>query len=114
MEAVAKGFERHVVDDLVDKSILQQEFGFFKRDAPLTHVEEGRIIELANSRAMRALHIIRIDFEHGLGVHTGLLRGSEVLIGHLRGGFLGTMLYQDLSSKSTCSLIVEHIFVEFV
>ena len=114
VETVAKGFETHVVDDLVDEGVLQQELGLVERNTSLTHVEEGRIVELANGRAVGTFHIIGIDLEHGLGVHTGLTGGRQVLVGHLRGGLLGPMLHEHTTSKGTCGLIVEHVFVEFV
>ena len=47
VEAVAEGSKLHVVDDLVDEGVLQQEFGLIDGDAALTHVEEGSIIQLA-------------------------------------------------------------------
>ena len=46
MEAVTEGFELHVVDDLVDEGILQEQSSLFEGDAPLAHIEEGRIVEL--------------------------------------------------------------------
>jgi len=48
VQAVAEGFELHVVDDLVDEGILQQHPGFGEGDASLTHVEQRRIVELTN------------------------------------------------------------------
>ena len=83
VEAVAEGFEFHLVNDLVDKGVLQEESGLFEGDASLAHVEQGRIVELSNGRSMGALHIVGIDLKHRLGVHMGLLGGSEVLVGHL-------------------------------
>ena len=48
METVAKRFELHLVDDFVDKCVLQQQLGLLQRDTTLAHVEEGGIVELAN------------------------------------------------------------------
>ena len=63
---------------------------------------------------MGTLHIVGINLQHRLGVHTCLFGGCQVLVGHLRGGLLCTMLYQYTTCKSTCCLVVEHIFVEFI
>jgi hypothetical protein len=114
VQAVAEGFELHVVDDLVDEGVLQQHFGFLQRNATLAHIEEGSIVELTNGRTVRTFHVIGINLKHRLGVHTSLLGSREILIGHLRGGLLSAMLYQYTTSKGSHGLIVEHIFVEFI
>ena len=114
MKAIAEGFKIHVVDNFVDEGILQQEFGLFKRDASLTHVEERSVVELSNGRTMSTLHIVGIDLKHRLGIHTSLLGSRQVLVGHLRGSLLSPMFYQDFSCKGTCGLVVEDIFIEFV
>ena len=46
METVTERLELHMVDDFVDEGILQEQFGLFEGDASLTHIEEGRIVEL--------------------------------------------------------------------
>ena len=63
---------------------------------------------------MCTFHVVCIDFQHRLGVHAGFLRGAEILVGHLRLSFLGTGLYQHPTSKGSCSLIVEDIFIELM
>ena len=60
---------------------------------------------------MSTLHVVSIYLKHRLSVHTSLLGGRQILIGHLRCGLLSTMLYQHTTSKSTCGLIVEHILI---
>ena len=111
VEAVAEGFELHVVDDFVDEGILKEQFSLIERDASLAHIKQGGIVQLTYRRAVSTLHIIGIDLEHGLGIHTGLLGGRQVLISHLRGGLLGPMFYEDTTCKGTNGLVVEHIFV---
>ena len=114
VEAVAEGFELHVVDDLVDESILQKQLSLIERYTALAHVEERGIVELANRRSMGTFHIVSIDFEHRLGIHTGLTGSRQILVGHLRGCLLSSMFYQYPTRKSTYSLIVEHVFIELV
>ena len=46
VETITKRFELHVIDDLIDESVLQEEFSLSQRDASLTHIEEGCIVEL--------------------------------------------------------------------
>ena len=103
----------HLVDHLVDKGILQQQSGFLKRDAALTHIEECCIVELSYRRAVGAFHIVGIDLKHGLRVHTGFAGGCQVLVRHLRNRFLCAVLYKHTTGKGTHGLVVEHVFIEF-
>ena len=114
VKAVTEGFELHVIDDLVDEGILQEQFGLFEGDASLAHIEESRIVELAYGRTMSTLHIVGVNLQHRLGVHTCLFGSCQILIGHLRRSLLGTMLHQHTTCKGTCRLVVEHVFIEFV
>ena len=84
MEAVTKGDQFHLVNDLVDEGKLQQQFGLLDRNAALLHIEKCRIVQLPHSGTMGTLHVIGIYFQHRLGVHAGSLRGREVLVRHLR------------------------------
>ena len=114
MQTVAQRLQLHVVYHLVDKSILQKQTGFLQRDTTLAHVEECRIIQLSHRRTVGTFHVVGINLQHRLGVHTCLLRGREVLVRHLRGSLLSAMLYQHPAGKGTHRLIVEHILIKFV
>lgn len=114
VQPVLEGFEADGVDNLVDKSKLEQQPCLVEADAALAHIEEGCIVELADGAAMGALDIVGIDFEHGLGVHAGGTRGAEVLVGFLRGGLLGSVAHEHASGKGSHSVVVEHILVELV
>ena len=103
-----------MVDDLVDKSVLQQQTRLLARDAALLHVEHSGVVELAYGRAMGTFHVVGIDFKHRLGIHTRLAGGRQVLVGHLRGGLLCPLLYQHAAGKGAGGLVVEHILIEFV
>ena len=63
---------------------------------------------------MGTLHVVGIDLKHGLGVHSGFLCGREVLVGHLRGGLLGSVFHKHTTCKGTCGLLIEHIFIELM
>ena len=100
-----------MVDYFVDKSKFEQQFRLLFAYATLAHVEQGRIVKLTNGRAMRTFHIVGVDFEHGLGVHVRLFRGTDVLVTHLRIGVLGILSHQHQASERTNGLIVQHIFI---
>ncbi|CDB12081.1 unknown [Bacteroides sp. CAG:633] len=63
---------------------------------------------------MATLHVVGIDFQLWLRVHTSLARGTKVAVGLLRTGVLCTGTNQYQSGKSTRSLIVEHILEKLV
>lgn len=114
VQTVAKGFQLDFVDDLVDKGKLQEQFGFAFADAALAHIEQGCVVELAYGTAMRTFHVVGINLQHRLGEHTRLFRGTEVLVTLFADGLLGIFAHQHPSCKSTGSLLVEHILIEFV
>ena len=83
-------------------------------DATLLHIEEGCVVELTHGAAMRALHIVGIDFQHGLGVHMCLSGHTEILVHLFGSGLLCIMSHQHLACESPHSLFIEHIFVELM
>ena len=113
VQAVAEGFEAHLVNDLVDEGVLQQQLSLGKRYASLTHIEQGGIVELADGGTVGTLDIVGIDLEHRLGVHAGFAGGRQVLVGHLRGGLLGSLLHQDTACEGSCGAVVEHVLIQF-
>ena len=114
VQTVTKGDQFHLVNDLVDEGKLQQQLGFLHGDTALLHIEQGCIVELAYGGTMGTLHVIGIDFKHGLCEHPRRLRSAKILVGHLRGRLLGIMGHKDLSGKSSDGFSIEHVFVEFL
>ena len=47
VQAVAQRFQFHLIDDLVDKRILQQYLSLLKRYATLSHIEQRSVVQLA-------------------------------------------------------------------
>ena len=113
MQTVAQGLETHLFDDLSDEGVLQQQSCFGFRDAALLHVEEGLLVEHAYGRAVGALHVVGIDFEHRLGVDAGRVGGAEVVVGFFRRSLLGVLAHQDPSGEGADGLVVGHALVEF-
>ena len=111
VQALAQGFELHLVDNLVDKGKLQEQLGLLLADAPLAHVEHGGIIELSHRRPMRALHVIGIYLQHRLGKHPCLTCGAEVLVYLVRRSLLCSMAYKNLSCESSHGIVTKHIFI---
>ena len=63
VQAVAEGFELHVVDDLVDEGVLKQHLRLVERNATLTHIEQRCIVELTNGRTVRTLYVVGINLQ---------------------------------------------------
>ena len=63
---------------------------------------------------MTALHIVGIDLQHGLSVHTRRRGGAEVGIGLVADGLLGALTNQDAAGKGSHGAVVQHIFIQLV
>src|SRR3712207_7677267 len=61
---------------------------------------------------MGTLHVIGVDFQHRLGVHTGGIGSYTILIGFLTDGLLRIMTHQNTAGNSTGGVIVAHIFIK--
>jgi hypothetical protein len=48
MKTITQGLKLHLVYNLIDEGILQEQLRFFQRDASLTHIKQGSIIQLTN------------------------------------------------------------------
>ena len=78
------------------------------------HIEESGLVNLPNRAAMVAFDVVGIDFEHGLSVHVGVRRHTQVGIGFDRLGFLSIRSHQDASGEGSDGFSVQHIFIEDV
>ena len=107
MQAIAQWLQLHLVDDFVDKCKLKEQLCLLTAHTTLLHIEQCRIVELTYSTTVCTLHIVSINLQHRLGEHAGSLRSTEVLVGFLRSGLLGTMTNQHSAGKSTTCLTIE-------
>src|SRR3712207_8460470 len=114
MQAIAQRLKLHLVDYLIDKGKLKQQLSLFLADTTLPHVEHSGVIELSYRRTMGTLHVIGVDFQHRLGVHTGGIGSYKILIGFLTDGLLRIMTRSEehtseLQSRQylVCSLLLE-------
>ena len=114
VQAVAQSLEAYLVNDLADKGSHQELASFDIADTALLHIEEGIFVELTYGSTMTTLDIICVDLKLRLGVHTCLACEAEVAVGLLRVGMLSSLANEHLAGKGTDSLIIEHIFVEFM
>ena len=76
VQPVAQGVETNSVDNLVDESKHQQQTSLKHRNAALSHIEQSCIVQLSDRRPVAALHVIGINFQLRLRVHTGFTRST--------------------------------------
>ena len=114
MQAVAQWFKLYLVDHLIDKGELKEQFGFLLADATLSHIEQCGVVELSYGRTMRAFHVISIYLEHRLGVHSGSLGVAKVLVYLFADSLLRSVTHEYTTCERSRRLVVEYILVEFV
>ena len=96
-----------VVTDFSGKGIHQQHSSVGLTDTTLTHVEHGLLVELAGGGAVRAFHIVGIDFQEGLGINLGCGSQDDVGIVLLGIGLLRSRSYIYVAIEHRRSLIVD-------
>ena len=75
----------------------QQPAGGVGRDAPRAQVEEGVAVYVARGRAVAALHVVGIDFEHGFGVDLRPAGEQERAVELVAVGFLRALAHDDMA-----------------
>ena len=114
MHTVSERLERNGVDYVGHKRAHKQAFGFFQGDSPRAQIEEGALIELACRCAVRTLHIVAVDEQLWLGMHSGGGREQQVAVG-LVGVCAGcSRQYRHKSLEGAFGTVVEHEFKQLV
>ena len=68
----------NVFEGRLRKRLCEQRPGGCGIDAACAQIEQRVLVELAETRAMRALHIVGVDHQIGLGVDLGAVRQQQV------------------------------------
>ncbi len=84
------------------------------RQAPGPQVEHRLVVELADRRAVRALHIVRENLELRIRVDGGVVRQQQRAIGLLRVRFLRVDPDDDAAVEDAATLAGQDALVEFV
>ena len=75
VQAVTKSFEAHAINNFAYKGTHEELACFTEADTTLLHIEESIFVELTYGSTVATLHIIGINLELRLGIHTR--RASE-------------------------------------
>ena len=68
------------IDDAFCESTGEKQSGITRTDTARLQVEERICVELADRRAVACADVVRVDFELGLGVDTGMIGEQKVWI----------------------------------
>src|SRR6185503_5539518 len=81
--------------------------GRFRANATRTQIEDRFLVELSDGGAVRALDVVRVDFQLRLGVYGGVFRQKQIFVRLLGIGFLclGTDINPPM--KNTAGTVVE-------
>ena len=75
-------------------------------------IEQRIFFHLADGRAVRALHVVRVNFELRLGVDLRGIGKQQVAVGLLRVGFLRVLVDDDAAVKHAVRVAVENSVVK--
>ena len=81
-------------------------------DAAGAQIEKRVFLDLADGRAVRAFHVVGVDFELRLGVDLRLIGKQQVAIGLLGVGFLRVLVDDDAAMENAVRTAVENAVVE--
>ena len=87
-------------DDLARKRVNQHPPGRVRPDAASAQVENRFVVQLADGRAVRAFHVVGVNFQLRLGIDAGILGKQQILVGLLGVGFLGDLADQDAAVEN--------------
>ena len=75
-------------------------------------VEERFFVDLPNRCSMRALHVVGVDLQLGLGVDLRVVGEEQVAVGLFRVGLLRIFVHDDPAMKDAMRMVVENSVVE--
>ncbi len=102
----------HAVQTLAGESHQQQLSRGDFINATRAQIKQRILFNLADGRAVRALHVVGVNFELRLGVDLRVVGEQQVAIGLLGVGLLRVFVDDDASVKNAVGMIVENAVVE--
>src|ERR1041385_1412648 len=111
VELRADGVELELLDDLLGEAVGEEVAREVCVQAAAQKVEQLLLFELADGRAVRALHVVVEDFELRLGVHARFGREQKVLVALLRVSPMRAFVDKDATVEDGERAPVENAFV---
>src|SRR5690554_1662403 len=86
------GHYRNLIDQFIDEGHGQKYIGLTATNATRHQVEHGGLVQLADGGPVGALYVVRVDFQLRLGVDLSAVVEQQVLVIHIRAGFLRVLV----------------------
>src|SRR5262249_40408069 len=102
----------HALQALVGESLQQQVLGRGFAQPARAQVKQRIFVDLADGGAMRALHIVGVDFQLWLGIDLSLIGEQQVAIGLLGISLLRVFMNDNASVKDTMRVAVQDSVVK--
>src|SRR5689334_19266723 len=101
----------NLFDNLLGEAVRQEVSREVVVQAAAQEVEKLLLFELANGRAVRALHVVVVDFELRLCVNACLAREQKILVALLGVSAARVLAHEDAPVEDRARAPVENAFV---
>ncbi|OAV73874.1 hypothetical protein Barb7_02727 [Bacteroidales bacterium Barb7] len=114
MQSVFEYIQPDMFHHIGSKSHTQHHAGILFGNAATLHIKKSLLVQLPRTHTVRTFHIIGIDFQLRLAVHTGFAGQAEVAVG--LGGLclLSVFFHPDTTAENCRSLFIHHILHQFL
>src|SRR5579863_2480790 len=102
----------HAFQALASESLQQKLARRNLVDAPRLQVEQSVFFNLADGRAVGALHVVGVDFQLRLGVDLRIVGKQKITVGLLGVGLLRVLVYHDAAVENAVGMAVQDSVVE--
>src|SRR5947209_16600774 len=111
VELRADGVELELLDDLLGEAVGQEVAREVSMQAATQKVEQLLFFELADGRAVRALHVVVENLKLRLGVHARLRREQEILVALLGVRSVRALVDEDATVEDGARASVQYALV---
>ena len=116
LQPVPDGFVQHLThgaafyafDDFAGKGVNQHPPRGLFRDAARAQVKDALVVQLADGRAVRAFHVVGVNFQLGLGVGGRVIGKQQVFVRLLGVGLLRDGVDEDPPVKNALRFVIEN------
>jgi len=87
VQFLAHGIVLHARNDFAGKGMNQHPTRVVRANAARAQIKNGFLVQLSNRRAVRAFHVVGVNFQLRLGVRCGVVGEQQVFVRLLGVGF---------------------------
>ena len=108
VDHLARRFAFDAFNDFARERVNQHLFRCVQTHAARTEIKNALAVQLADGRAVRAFHIVRINLQLRLGIGRGVVGKEQVFIRLLGIGLLGQLADENAAMKHAFGFIIEN------